>query len=306
MKIAIFGATSQIAKDLIISFFNSSNDFQIVMFSRSPGNVTKQFSDLNIEIPYVNAVYADFKTDDNYDVIINFVGVGDPAKAKEMGSKIFEITEAYDSLALEYLRSNPNCKYIFLSSGAVYNSDFKVPATSETCAVININNLQKTDWYSIAKLHAEARHRSMSEYSIIDLRVFNYFSHTQDMNAKFFITDVVRAIKNNEVFKTTHENIVRDYITPTDFFNLIQCLIKKEKLNLAIDCRTESPIDKLTLLKDFHERYKLKYSFIETTHLNPTGFKENYYSIASGTKFIEFRAFFNSLQGLIFEINKIF
>jgi hypothetical protein len=46
--------------------------------------------------------------------------------------------------------------------------------------------------------------------------VFNYFSHTQDMNARFLITDIVRAIKNKKIFKTSADNIVRDFITPLD------------------------------------------------------------------------------------------
>jgi hypothetical protein len=43
-------------------------------------------------------------------------------------------------------------------------------------------------------MHAEAKHRALFNFSIVDVRVFNYFSHTQDMNARFLITDIVRAI----------------------------------------------------------------------------------------------------------------
>jgi hypothetical protein len=41
-------------------------------------------------------------------------------------------------------------------------------------------------------LHAEAKHRALFNFSIVDVRVFNYFSHTQDMNARFLITDNLR------------------------------------------------------------------------------------------------------------------
>lgn len=43
MKIAILGATSQIAKDLIISFSEDSTKHDVCMFSRSPEKVANQF-----------------------------------------------------------------------------------------------------------------------------------------------------------------------------------------------------------------------------------------------------------------------
>jgi hypothetical protein len=41
------------------------------------------------------------------------------------------------------------------------------------------------------------------------------------MNARFLITDIVRAIKNKKIFKTSADNIVRDFITPPDFYHLV-------------------------------------------------------------------------------------
>lgn len=303
MKIAIFGATSEIAKDLICSF-NKNTDYVCDLFVRNFDEAYPLFDNLSKE-KFIFKSYDEFSDQNKYDVLFNFVGVGDPSKTKSMGADIFDITYKYDSLALDYIRKNKDCKYIFLSSGAVYGGSFSEPVSDKTEAYIDINNLQPTDWYTIAKLHAEARHRSMPEFSIIDLRVFNYFSHTQDMNARFLITDIVRAIKNNEMLKTSERNIVRDFITPKDFFSLVQCLIGLSKKNLAIDCRTKSPIDKITLLKKFYDSYHLKYEFVADSHLNATGLKINYYSKSSKIDFIGFKPFFSSVNGLIFEINKI-
>ncbi|WP_417537726.1 NAD-dependent epimerase/dehydratase family protein [Marinomonas sp.] len=301
MKIGILGASSQIAKDLIISFSENDSGYDVIMFSRSPEKVTDQFKELDQKIAYLNLAYTDFYSGHDFDVLINFVGIGDPAQAKEMGAKIFEVTEEYDNLALDYIKTYPLCKYIFMSSGAVYGGDFEEAADNSTPAKVNINNLMPTDCYSIAKLYAEAKHRAMSDYSIVDVRIFNYFSHTQDMNARFLITDIVRAIKNKEILKTNAVNIVRDFITPPDFYQLIMSIIKSPNENTAIDCYTQAPVDKFSLLEKCQEEFFLQYEIVEQAGVNGTGFKENYFSKCR-TSSIDFNPYFKSLSGLMNEI----
>ncbi|WP_019556957.1 NAD-dependent epimerase/dehydratase family protein [Thiomicrorhabdus arctica] len=299
MKIAILGATSQIAKDLIISF-SEYTDYECVLFSRDVARVDKQFLDLNIKISYLNLTYESFSEHDAYDVIINFVGVGDPAAAKKMGADIFAITEHYDNLALNYLKVHPGCKYIFISSGAVYGGSFETPVNENTQATVTINNLKETDWYAIAKLYAEAKHRALSDYSIIDVRVFNYFSHTQDMNTRFLITDIVRAIQMKEVFKTSPENIVRDFITPDGFFDLVQAIIKAKPTNIALDCYTKSPVEKLVLLSELESRFGLPVEISDFTDVvNATGSKLKYFSLNKIAEMIGYAPQKTSLEGIV-------
>ena len=224
MRISILGASSQIAQDLILSF-SKNTSYDIVLFGRNVGLLEKWINSENLNEKYQVKEYSEFGNHQKYDVIINFVGIGDPAKAQKMGNDIFKITEQYDDMALEYLKQHKKTKYIFLSSGAVYGGNYQKPVDKDTIATIDINNLKSTDWYTLAKLYAEAKHRSLPNLSIVDIRVFNYFSHTQDMGARFLITDIVRAIKNKEVFKTSADNIVRDFITPPDFYHLILSII---------------------------------------------------------------------------------
>ncbi len=298
MNIAILGATSQIAKDLIISFSEHTN-YDCVLFSRDVARVDKQFLDLNIKIEYLNLTYDAFSEHDSYDVIINFVGVGDPATAKKMGADIFAITDHYDNLALNYLKVHPDCKYMFISSGAVYGGNFETPVNESSQATININNLKETDWYAIAKLYAEAKHRALSDYSIIDVRVFNYFSHTQDMNARFLITDIVSAIKNKQVLKTSSVNIIRDFISPPDFFQLIACILSAPKMNKPIDCYTKAPVDKFTLLDACKKKYGLSYEIVDGVGVNATGNKVNYYSLYKVRDSFFFEPRFTSLEGVL-------
>ena len=112
MKIAILGATSYIAKDLIISFSENSN-YELKLFARMPNVVSEWLKHSGIKQQYSVCSYEEFGLDIELDAIINFVGVGDPAKAKEMGASILDITYQYDNLAISYVKKHTKCKYIF-------------------------------------------------------------------------------------------------------------------------------------------------------------------------------------------------
>ena len=303
MKIAILGANSQIAKDLLLSFSKKKN-YDFSLFVRKVELLEKWINNKNLNESCQVQEYSSFNNNQKYDVIINFVGIGDPAKAQEMGNNIFKITEQYDEMALEYLKCNKETKYIFLSSGAVYGGDYKDPVNKDTLATVDINNLTSTEWYAIAKLYVEAKHRSLPSLFIVDVRVFNYFSHTQSMNARFLITDIVYAIKNKEVFKTSSENIARDFITPPDFYNLIRTIIDFKPINIALDCYTKSPVLKFDLLSEFGSKFGLKYEVGKDIDIvNATGAKLNYYSVNKAAKSMGYNPKNTSLEGIIQEVN---
>jgi len=303
MRIAIFGANSQIAKDLLLSFSKKKN-YEFSLFVRNVGLLKKWINNKNLNENYQVQEYSNFNNNQKYDLIINFVGIGDPAKVQEMGNNIFKITEKYDEMVLKYLKCNKETRYIFLSSGAVYGGDYKYPVNKDALATIDINNLAVTDWYAIAKLYAEAKHRSLPNLFIVDVRVFNYFSHTQSMNARFLITDIIHAIKNKEVFKTSSENIARDFITPPDFYNLIRTIIDFKPINIALDCYTKSPVLKFDLLSEFGSKFGLKYEVDKDIDIvNATGAKLNYYSVNKVAKGMGYNPKNTSLEGIFQEVN---
>ena len=301
MRIAILGATSQIAQDLILSF-SKNQDYDFSLFGRNVELLEKWTNSENLSEKYQVQEYSEFGNHLKYDVIINFVGISDPAKAQKMGSDIFKITEQYDDMSLDYLKKYNKTKYIFLSSGAVYGGNYQEPIDKDTVATIDINNLKPTDWYTLAKLYAEAKHGSLPNLSIVNVRVFNYFSHTQDMNARFLITDILRAIKNKEIFKTSADNIVRDFITPPDFYNLVQAIIDFKHTNIALDCYTKSPVLKFDLLSKLEDKFALKYTVDPLADIiNSTGIKANYYSTNAIAGDIGYVPKFTSLEGIVQE-----
>lgn len=304
MHIAILGATSQIAKDLILSFTEYS-DYELTLFSRRPEANSGWLISKGLLNKYPVMSFEEFNINQHFDVLVNFVGVGNPAQAAAMGASIFDVTLKYDDLALGYLQSHPDCRYIFLSSGAAYGSSFDVPVDANTKAVIPINNLQPQDWYGVAKLHAECRHRSLTYLPIVDVRVFNYFSHTQDMDARFLITDIMRAIRDKTVLITSADHMLRDFIGPDDFYRLVNAILTSPATNDVVDSYSKAPIGKPTLLEVMCEQFGLKYEITETNmSMNATGKKPHYYSLNKRAADFGYEPKFTSIYALLVEFKK--
>lgn len=258
--IAILGATSQIARDFAARF-------------GKPGTILHLFGRNAQTRPY--SVFGQ----DKYAAIINFVGVGDPVRARQMGADIFAVTREFDLLALDYLRRHPDTRYIFLSSGAVYGHGFAAGVTADSLAKIPVNALQAQDYYGAAKLYAEALHRSRGE-SIFDIRVFNYISRSMDLSARFLIADMVNAVRSRSVFQTTNRPLMRDFLHPADFCHLVECcLAAPPGGNMALDCYSQSPISKDEMVKLMAGDFGMKYEIVDASDvINATGDKPNYFS----------------------------
>ncbi len=300
MRIAILGATSQIARDLIVSF-SAAEDKQLHLFARRPVEVTKWLASVGLSGRCPVDDFAEFARQE-FDAVINFVGVGNPAQAVAMGNSIFDITLRFDELVLDYLKMHPACRYLFLSSGAAYGSNFNEPANRDTVATVAINNLAPHEWYGVAKLHAECRHRAHPELFIIDIRVFNYFSRTQDIEARFLITDMLRAIRDKTILKTSPDYIVRDFLHPSDFYGLVSALLAAPPANAAVDCYSRAPIDKPTLLAAMQKKFGLRYEITEASvSVNATGSKSHYYSLNTRAADFGYKPALTSLEGVLEE-----
>jgi len=304
MDIAILGATSNIAKDLIWNLISSNQSIKLYLFSRRTNELRDLFIDHEVEF---FGQYSEFSINTTYDVIFNFIGIGDPAKALEMGANIIDITFDYDTLIINNLKKNPSTKYFFLSSGAAYGiNNFFKNVDSSSQSIININDIKSQDWYAIAKLHAECRHRSMPEFSIIDIRVFNYINANLDINSRFLISDALRAILNKNPLRTSENNIVRDYIGPDDFYNLIKSFLSVSNFNGPVDCFTKSPVQKFAMLDMLKKEFGLEY-FVDDSPvgINSTGDKINYYSKNYIAKDYGYSPSYSSLETIKKEVTQI-
>ncbi|MCL5072369.1 MAG: NAD-dependent epimerase/dehydratase family protein, partial [Actinobacteria bacterium] len=234
------------------------------------------FIDYNERIERINL--NDF-AEEEYDAIINCIGIGNPKNLKDIESDIFTLTEYYDNFILSYLKDNNDCLYLNFSSGAAYGMDFSIPAENKKCYEIDINNIGNKDNYGIAKLYSEAKHRSSSNLNIVDLRVFAFFSRFIDLDSKYFITELINCIKTGKKFLTNSNNIVRDYVHPDDLFNLINICINIRKINDVFDVYSQRPITKFEILDYFVKKYNLRYTIDPgLLDMDKEDIKENYYS----------------------------
>lgn len=276
MKIAILGATGHVAKCALWAF-SQMPDAELCLYSRS----MERLEVLKEKFPGVSIrcfdSYDGF-ADRDYDLIFNGIGVWDTpgADAKE----IFRATEYYDNLIINYQRIHPNCVSIHVSSGAVYGGEFAAPVNTETKAEIPVNMVRTGDYYTAAKLNSEVKHRAYSDLSIVDIRLFGFFSRYMNVKYKYLMSGIINSIKENRPFKVIAPEFYRDFIHMDDFAAMINAIARSGHINTSIDVRSKKPVSKSELIDYFARKYGLKvYQDEEASSVSKTGVKPYYYSL---------------------------
>lgn len=297
-RIAIMGATSHIAKGLINNFVRSG-DVRLFLFARRAEPVyafLREIGDIKGMDLVVCENYQNFSRR-SYDCIINCVGLGTVSEEPHIYTSFFMVTEEFDNLALSYLTKSPGTRYINFSSGAVYGGGFPGPSRGNTLSKLDVNRFTRDNYFTIAKLNSEAKHRAFAELSIIDIRVFSYFSRFVDITGKYFITEMLYSLVHNKVFRTSETDIVRDYIHPEDLFALIRTCLNSKRINTAFDAYSRRPVGKKEILEFFATQYNLKYKTEKSVKcLNVTGPKLVYYSLYRKAGELGYRPQFSSME----------
>jgi nucleoside-diphosphate-sugar epimerase len=141
---------------------------------------------------------------------------------------------------------------------------------------------------------------------IVDLRVFSYFSRTQNLSSKLLIFDRLRAIRDDKVMITSIDTLVRDFLHPTDFARLAQALIHSPPTNSAVDAYMIVITTKIEPLKAMQQRFGLKYEPVQGfCALNATGRKSNYCSLSRRLQEFGYQPQLSSLEGVLMEASSI-
>ena len=120
------------------------------------------------------------------------------------------------------------------------------------------------------------------------------------------MTDVVRAIRDKTVLKTSSDYIVRDYLHPRDFFQLVSALLASPATNTAVDCYSKAPIEKPKLLHALKNLFGLNYELVSSVSvINSTGLKPYYYSLNKKAADYGYEPSLSSLDGIDEEFRKI-
>lgn len=300
MKIAIIGATGYIGKSLshLLLAENKSDLFFVV---RSKEKMSAFLRD--IELGDESQIYTMGQLISlKCDAIINCAGIGDSSKLQERQGDIFKTTQEVDDIVIGYLKENPKTFYINLSSGAVYKEGIN-NWTEESLMANPEPSLSPDNYYSIAKMRSEALHRKLKSFNIVDIRVFAFFSRFVNTASGFFMSELIKSVKNKTTFYTTSDDIVRDYITTVDLLSFIKLILQKDHVNDFFDIYSKKPVSKKELLESFVSTYAFEYEIKNDLIKNsPTGFKRDYYSSDKKAQVIlGYSPRFSAIEGILRE-----
>lgn len=308
LRIAILGATSHIARSLIVQILQSGEPYELYLFARSKEKVVDFLDEHHLDRKDI-IICDDFSRlpEHEADLLINSVGVG---TARHIGGNYhlyFDVTEKFDNICIDYLRKFNNALYISFSSGAIYGADFSRPIGNDTVRNIDVNNIHYTDYYSIVRLYTEAKHRSLTDLRIIDLRIFNYFSRHINLDDGYFITDLMLAIKLKKPFLTNQIDIIRDYLHPEDLFQAIQCCCYATARNTAYDLYSSAPVGKFELLDCLKRKFPLTCTVSKDERFDSgTSNKSLYYSINRDIGRLGYNPHYSSIMTVQKEAEAIF
>ena len=295
-SIAILGCTGHVGKNLIY-YFGREERFELVLFSRDKKKIKKIVSENHFKNNFTLNNYEEFN-ESKFDVIINCIGISDPAKIESEEKIIMKLTEDFDQLILDYLKNNSDVKLINFSSGAVYGEEINSPINDTTPFSLNAHSQ-----YAIAKIQSETRHRNLAEFNIIDLRLFSFFSRFMDLNTRFLISEIISSINQKKKFITNEFDFYRDYIHPEDLFSLLKKCIDKNTINDVFDLYSKKPIGKFDLLDSLRDNFGLQYQVVPNSGFSsPTGFKENYYSKSRKAKLLGYEPQYSSIETIVNEM----
>lgn len=244
-RIAIIGATGHIGKALSSHYANCP-DIALALYSRRPEVTQKLFPDRR-ERSLSHHSLEDLELGDA-DVLVNCIGIGDPANARQAGPDFYELTMQLEDRLDRVVQRNPECLTVFMSSGAVYGKLETGPADETSAASIPINGLTPSDWYGAAKLAAELRHRAHPGRRVLDIRVFGFVSEFLDLGTQYLVCDIVNALRTRTVMRTSGQDIVRDYVGTAELAELIDLAAACPSINMAVDTYSLKSVSKFALL----------------------------------------------------------
>lgn len=277
-SIAILGATGHVG-NILVYYLSKNKNYRIVCYIRSVEKINKFIKNFGLCFDNIDIKSIEDFGKDVYDIVINCLGFGNPSMLKSDVCFLFEITEKYDNVIIQYLIKNKECKYINFSSGAIYGNNFFKCGDENTLLDIEINNIENTYYYTLIKLNSEVKHRAFGDLNIIDLRLFAIYSRFINLKYKYFMVELINAIKDDKVFNTDKNNFIRDFISPIDLVSLVEIFFNINKVNDAFDIYSLNPISKFRILDIFKLKYGLIYNISQKNQIvSATGLKENYYS----------------------------
>ncbi|WP_218618707.1 hypothetical protein, partial [Paenibacillus sp. P3E] len=146
---------------------------------------------------------------------------------------------------------------------------------------------------------SEAKHRAWSQYNIIDLRVFGFFSRMIDLTTPYLICDIINCVREKRQLITFSDDIIRDYIHPEDLTRLVELCMKTENINDVFDIYSSMPIRKFDIIEHFVQNHQLQVMVQGTIGQSATGAKSNYFTRNERASQLGYSPQFTSFDSII-------
>lgn len=225
MNILILGSQGFLGTHLCNNFLKQNNNVVGVDVMETPANINFSY----IKVSRLSTNWDTIFTKYKFDICINAAGSGNVAYSVENPLIDFEANALDVIKILDAIRLyNPICKYIHISSAAVYGNPSKLPIKENDL-------LQPISPYGFHKHISETickEYASLYNIPIAILRPFSIFGNGLRKQLIWDLCQKMNLNKNVELFGTGKES--RDFIHVVDFVQAVNCIISSSDFNCAI------------------------------------------------------------------------
>lgn len=197
-----------------------------------------------------------------FDVCINASGNGSVPISINKPTLDFELNVTNTLKILEAIRiHNPECKFINMSSAAVYGNPSKLPINESTI----LKPLSPYGWH---KLYAEQickEYYYLYNIQTINLRLFSVYG--ENLKKQLFWDIYQKCLFSNDVELFGSGKETRDFIYIEDLLEAINCVIKRglfngESVNVASGVETDISHAASIFIKEIDPNISLKFNMI--------------------------------------------
>ncbi len=162
-----------------------------------------------------------FKSE-QFDLCLNASGNGSVPVSIQNPLLDFELNVNNTIKILDAIRTyNPKCKYIHLSSAAVYGNPVSLPVTESMA----LKPLSPYGWHKMYSEQICREYFSLYNIGSVILRIFSVYGENLKKQLFWDIYQKTLQSKNIQLFGTGHET--RDFIYVQDLMHAINCIIDK-------------------------------------------------------------------------------
>lgn len=205
-KIIVTGGNGFLGKNLVKSLIDEGAD--VIVFDKT---LSHNFKEIKIDITDFESLNTNINVIKPH-IIFHLAAILNRDRSFDQHDQIMKINYFGTINLLKALQNIDYDNFIFTSTSEIYGSN-KAPFKEDMMPM-------PASPYSLSKCFAELAVKTFSEIhkkNFTILRLFNFYG--QEMPDSFFVSQLIKSLKNNNVFKMTKGEQKRDFIHVNDVVN---------------------------------------------------------------------------------------